>query len=203
MPSDPDSVSRLIDSISRHLISRARPVSSPIRTPNACQPFVDGKTRFTSQSVPGVSVKDYLARLYRLCELTPETLLVALIYVDRFLRGSAVPLTVFEVHRLLGVACVEAAKFHFDDFYDNVFYAKAVGIRLRELNSLEEELLEGMEYRMLVTEEDYQYCLNRLEAERCLQEEAASAIKGQCEQMQTEEDQSTSIPAVLQAARVC
>ena len=57
------------------------------------------KLKFTSQTVPKISIFDYLQRLYELCSMTKETLVACLIYLDRFVRRAQFKVTSHEIHR--------------------------------------------------------------------------------------------------------
>jgi hypothetical protein len=48
-----------------------------------------------------------------------------------------------------------AIKFNEDDFYENTFYSKVGGVDLLELNSLEQYLLESLDYKLYLNMEIY------------------------------------------------
>ena len=53
-------------------------------------------------------------------------------------------------------------KFYEDHYYDNAFYAKVGGIQCRDLNRLEVEMLERLDYDLNVPSEIYQRYLEDL-----------------------------------------
>ena len=46
-------------------------------------------------------------------------------------------------------------KYLHDEHYYNSYYARVAGIKLKELNTLEKNLLEEIEYKLFVTHEEY------------------------------------------------
>ncbi len=50
------------------------------------------------------------------------------------------------IHRLVITSVLLAIKFNEDDYYSNNHYAKIGGISLQELNTLEGELIEGLNW---------------------------------------------------------
>ncbi len=56
-------------------------------------------------------------------------------------------------------ALLLAIKYHEDHYYDNVYYAKVGGVTCRELNLLEIEMLNLLEYDLYVSQELYEHCL--------------------------------------------
>lgn len=112
---------------------------------------------FHSSTPPPISVQNYIKRLRKYFLCSDECFVHALVYIDRIGRTN-ISMTVSEltVHRLLFIAVMIAAKFHDDTFYSNSYYGKAGGLTLREVNLLEAVMLRGLNWRMLVTVQEYQ-----------------------------------------------
>ena len=53
-------------------------------------------------------------------------------------------------------------KFYSDDFYSNNYISFVGGIQLQEINFLEREFLQIIDYNVTVTEEEYQVTQHRL-----------------------------------------
>ncbi|WVQ80471.1 hypothetical protein IAT38_002576 [Cryptococcus sp. DSM 104549] len=107
----------------------------------------DALTRFHSRAAPGISVKDYLARIvkYTNCEKIP--LLSLLSYIDiTCLNLPTFTLSSLTVHRFLIASICAGSKAQCDVFCTNAHYAKVGGIRPAELNALERELLKVTEW---------------------------------------------------------
>ena len=86
---------------------------------------------------PSISVKDYLERLYKYTKISASTIVMILIYIDRFCNINKVKLTYSIIHKLILSSMVVAVKFNEDEYYPMKFYAKLGGISLIELNFLE------------------------------------------------------------------
>lgn len=114
------------------------------------------RTAFHSIRVPGVTIHDYLGRIFRFFHCSTECYVLALIYIDRLIKRA--PGTVVcqqNCHRLLITAMVLAAKNHDDTYYSNAFYAKVGGVPCAELNSLELRFLMTLGWRIHVAPEEY------------------------------------------------
>ena len=86
---------------------------------------------------PSISVKDYLEPLYKYTKISASTIVMILIYIDRFCNINKVKLTYSIIHKLILSSMVVAVKFNEDEYYPMKFYSKLGGISLIELNFLE------------------------------------------------------------------
>lgn len=112
--------------------------------------------RFHSSQLPSISIHDYIKRLRKLFLCSEECFVIALVYIDKICKNNAsVTVSDVTVHRLLVIAVVIAAKFHDDHFYSNKYYGKAGGLTTREINMLEALMLKGLNWRLLVTAQEY------------------------------------------------
>ena len=59
------------------------------------------------------------------------------------------------VHRLLLVMLMVAVKFLDDDYYNNEAFAKIGGVSKEEINALELEFLDFLDYDIWVCQEDF------------------------------------------------
>lgn len=66
----------------------------------------------------------YLARIRRYSKCSDACLVLTLVYVDRAIETKGLLLSALNIHRLIIVAVMLAAKFHEDLFYNNAFYAQ-------------------------------------------------------------------------------
>lgn len=65
---------------------------------------------------------------------------------------------------MLITSIVLAAKYNDDEFYKNIYYAKVGGIRLDEMNMLENQFATYLDYNFFVKAEDFNTYLQRLTA---------------------------------------
>ncbi|KAF1938176.1 cyclin-domain-containing protein [Clathrospora elynae] len=114
-------------------------------------PLQDGTlTRFHSRAPPGISIRDYLARLIVHATLSPPILLSMVYYVDKLCAMyPAFTISSLTVHRFLITAATVAAKGLSDSFWTNSLYARVGGVSVRELALLELEFLRKLDWRIV------------------------------------------------------
>ncbi|KAK0195197.1 cyclin-domain-containing protein [Armillaria mellea] len=111
-------------------------------------------TRFHSRSAPAISVVDYLRRITRFINVERSCLLVSLFYIDAICaRHPLFTLSSLTCHRFLITAIAVASKCLCDTFCTNALYAKVGGISVTELNILEREFLQMIDWRLMCTRE--------------------------------------------------
>ena len=91
-----------------------------------------------------------------------DTLILALIYIDRFCKKQNVLLTDFNVHRILFASIVIAIKYIEDKFYSNKYYCKIGGMDLDVLNKIEMKFLVGIGFDLYVEEKFFHMYKNKL-----------------------------------------
>jgi len=137
-----DPLVRALGSILEHMSSK-----SPESTSGSC---------FQCVSAPKVSITKYFTRIHKYFHCSDECFVIALAYIDRIVKNRAdVPFAPLTCHRLLLATCVVAAKFHDDTYVSNDHYAKVGGIELEELNALEAELLQLLDWKLYVCPREY------------------------------------------------
>jgi len=113
-------------------------------------------TPFHALRVPSISVVDYTARLLKYALCSKSVFLTALIYLERIGKTHpSMKITSLNVHRLLITSVMVAAKFWDDTFYTTSYYAKVGGISVSELNTLEIDFLFKLDFRLVVTKEEF------------------------------------------------
>ncbi|KAL0236771.1 hypothetical protein PCE1_000169 [Barthelona sp. PCE] len=116
---------------------------------------------FDSFEPPGISIYDYFDRIFQYCNASDEALIVSYVYLYR-LNAQSVPLTMYNIHRLMITAVMIAAKHTDDVFYTNRFYARVGGIDADELNRRELDFLFLLEFSLCVSENEFVKCLKHL-----------------------------------------
>lgn len=114
-----------------------------------------GSLTASRRTAPGISVLDYLHRLAKHATLSPPLLLSMVYYIDRLF--SAYPdftINTLTVHRFLITAAAVAAKGLSDSFWNNTTYARIGGLRVAELNLLELEFLQRVDWRIVPKPEE-------------------------------------------------
>eukprot|EP00759_Apiculatamorpha_spiralis_P003093 PhF_6_TR11515/c0_g1_i3/m.18428 len=112
---------------------------------------------FHSVSIPPITIRDYVARFARHSSCSPESLLIAILYMMRYVANlnNNVTLDPHSVHRLFITAVVLAIKGRDDVYYSNKYYAQIGGISNVELNALEVRMWTGLQREMWVDPEEF------------------------------------------------
>merc|ERR1712198_583981 len=107
----------------------------------------------------------------------PNSLVLALLYLDKLRKRNPDYLTTVSSADLFLVSLMVASKFlHDDGEEDEVFndeWASSGGIDTKELNRLEVKFLAAMDWRIFVDDAEFQTTLSRLEADIALREVTA------------------------------
>merc|ERR1711936_609808 len=107
----------------------------------------------------------------------PNSLVLALLYLERLRRRNPDYLTTVSSADLFLVSLMVASKFlHDDGEEDEVFndeWASSGGIDTKELNRLEVKFLAAMDWRIFVDDAEFQTTLSRLEADIAIREVTA------------------------------
>ena len=110
------------------------------------------KMIFTAKKIPNISIEDYLKRIQMYSNMEKSTLIISLIYIDRFCKIKNLTLTYYNIHRILLTAILISIKYNEDIFYDNQYYSEIGGIKLKELNLLEYNFAKIMNSNFFVNE---------------------------------------------------
>ena len=108
------------------------------------------KMCFSSDSIPGISIEDYLIRIQTYSNIEKNTLIVSLIFIDRLCKIANLTLTYYNIHRILFTSILLSIKYNEDNFYDNKFYSEIAGIKLKELNILEYTFTKMINFRFFI-----------------------------------------------------
>lgn len=110
----------------------------------------------TDKRAIDVSVIDEFTRLKSCFKCSNESLVLALVYMDRVLALEPdLAVGICQTRWLLVASILLAIKFLDDNYYNNVHYANISGLTLKELNTLEEWFLRLLDWRLFVREEEY------------------------------------------------
>lgn len=108
---------------------------------------------FMTKNIPSISIKDYLIRLSQYTKMNDSTIILILIYIDRFCNNNNISLSYRNIYKLILVAMVSAIKYNEDNFYSSEIYAKIGGLSLKELNYLEFHFLILIKFSLFIEKE--------------------------------------------------
>eukprot|EP01062_Namystynia_karyoxenos_P017779 TRINITY_DN16581_c0_g1_i1.p1 TRINITY_DN16581_c0_g1~~TRINITY_DN16581_c0_g1_i1.p1 ORF type:complete len:327 (+),score=106.73 TRINITY_DN16581_c0_g1_i1:111-983(+) len=106
---------------------------------------------YTSAVPPGVSLRDYLRRWARYTRCGSLAAVGAVMYIDRVCLRTGLVVSSVNVHRLLLAALTVSAKWQADVPFLNSYYAQVGGVTCAELNQLERQLLEDLDWSLVIT----------------------------------------------------
>ncbi|MHB1948300.1 MAG: cyclin [Gammaproteobacteria bacterium] len=101
-------------------------------------------TSFHSREIPSMTITSYLKRLAEYINVSSSALLVMMSIVKRIV----IPINPFTVHRLALTSLLLAHKQIDDQIYNNAMFANVGGIKTKELNQLERELLQALDHTL-------------------------------------------------------
>jgi hypothetical protein len=139
---------KVIDSISKTI---NRVIEKHKYLPNYLKIIHSQKNnKFSTSNIPKISINDYLNRIETYSEIEKNTLIIALIYIDKFCQMSNIILTPYNIHRILFCSILTSIKYNEDEIYEFKYYAKIAGISIKELKDLESEFLDSLNFSLYV-----------------------------------------------------
>ena len=111
---------------------------------------------FSANTIPNITIKDYLVRIQNYSEVERSTLILSLILIDRMCRKSGVLLTHYNIHRILFSSVLISIKYNEDSYFDNNFYSQIAGVKPNELKLLEYTFLEYNDFSIYVNDIEYE-----------------------------------------------
>ena len=114
------------------------------------------KDIFCGTKPPSISIHNFIKRFIKYTNLEKSTLIMSLIFLDRYTELTQIKINILNIHRLLITSIITAIKFNEDDYFENSYYAKIGGISAKECNFLELGYVKGVEYNLYVPEDVYE-----------------------------------------------
>ena len=121
------------------------------------------KMIFSANSIPGISIKDYLIRIQTYSCIEKSTLIISLILIDQICKKTNLILTYYNIHRILFGAILISIKYNEDSYYENKFYAEIAGVKLKEIKIIEYSILEIIDFNVFVDYKKYKQYQQYLE----------------------------------------
>jgi len=136
-----------LEALSCVLTHLASPLQCPMRL-----------TRFHSVRAPKLSIRQYLDRIAKHSCCSNECFVLCVLYIDRIVkRDPNFPICDLNIHRLLMTGIVVAAKFIDDVHYSNDYYGKVGGVKTKELNILEMEFLQLINWKLHASPQEFDH----------------------------------------------
>ena len=106
--------------------------------------------------LPGISLEDYIKRIYNSTKMNISTLIMSIIYIDRFCEYENYVISMNNIHKLLLSACLLSIKFNEDISISSKYYSEIAGIPVYDLNNLEFYLCVKLRFSLYVDYNLYQ-----------------------------------------------
>jgi len=116
--------------------------------------------RSSSGNLPPFSIERYVSRLITHAPCDKGCFLAALLYMDRLSEYADFVFNSKNIHRAYLVSLLLAAKFFHDQPYNNGAFASVGGVSLQELNTMELNFLAMVDYRVSVTQWEFNMYAN-------------------------------------------
>ena len=104
---------------------------------------------FETEEIPTISINKYIERIVKYTNCEENTLILSLIYLDKICLKN-INLTVYNIHKFVFSSILISIKFNEDKIYKNDYYAYIAGVSLKELNLMEHNFLQILDYQVFV-----------------------------------------------------
>ena len=111
---------------------------------------------FYISRLPAISIEDYINRIYKNTKMNISSLILSVIYIDRFCELNGYILSLKNIHRMLLTACLLSIKFNEDINVNTKYYANVAGIPVQDLNNLEFYFIVKLQFSLFVDFDNYQ-----------------------------------------------
>ena len=134
--------------------------SNKLRPPSKKEIFHN--ISFELKRIPLISLYDYFCRIIKYTKIKEDTLIYALIYIDR-INKNKLNITSYNIHKLSFIAIVLAAKYKEDNCLSKKIYSKIGGITVKEFEKKEIDFCSYINYRLYIKQslfEKYYFNIN-------------------------------------------
>ena len=118
--------------------------------------FISKDNLFYLEHLPNISFGDYILHLMKYTHISISTLILAVIYIDKFCEKFKYVLTFHNIYRIILIAIFISMKYNEDISVNANIYAQIAGICVEDLLNLELNICVALEFGFYVKEELYQ-----------------------------------------------
>ena len=109
---------------------------------------------FELKYIPDITKEDYIIRIINYSECEINTIISALIYIDR-LCVKGIKINQKNIFKILFTSILISIKNNEDLFYNNQFYSQIAGVKTKELIKLEYNFCVLMEFDFFIDEKEF------------------------------------------------
>ena len=118
--------------------------------------YISKDNIFYLEQLPNISFGDYILHLMKYTHINISTLILAVIYIDKFCEKFKYVLTLHNIHRIILISIFISMKYNEDCFVNANIYAQIAGVCTEDLLNLELNMCVALEFGFYVKEELYQ-----------------------------------------------
>ena len=111
---------------------------------------------FYLPKIPIISLDDYVRRLFIMTKMEISSLIISIMYIDRFCDKFDYVLNLYNIYKLILVTCLISIKYNEDIFIGTKQYSEIAGVSVRDLNILEYQMFVLLDYNLFIENEYYQ-----------------------------------------------
>ena len=100
--------------------------------------------------IPPISLSDYIKRLLKYSKMDISTLIISIIYIDRFIHKNKYVLSPNNIYRILLSACLLSLKFNQDISVNYKEYAEIASVTVEDLQNLESHMYFKLHFSLFV-----------------------------------------------------
>ena len=104
---------------------------------------------FYIQGQFSISIEEYINIIFKGTKMSLSTLIISIIYIDKFIELNGYILSLKNIHRILVASCLLSIKFN-EDTISTKYYSKIVGINDNDLNILELYFYIKLQFSLLI-----------------------------------------------------
>ena len=109
---------------------------------------------FYIQGQFSISIEEYINIIFKGTKMSLSTLIISIIYIDKFIELNGYILSLKNIHRILVASCLLSIKFN-EDIISTKYYSKIVGINDNDLNILELYFYIKLQFSLLIDYDCY------------------------------------------------
>ena len=111
---------------------------------------------FYLRVIPNISLVDYIKRLVKYTKMSISTLILSIIYIDKFCEKYKYVLSFNNIYRLLLISVLISIKFNEDIMVNTKTYSKIAGVSINDLNFLEYQMCIALDFSFNVKDDYFQ-----------------------------------------------
>ena len=117
--------------------------------------IIDEKDPLYSNKIPKIKIEEYITRFFTFSKIEISTLILAYIYIKRFIDKEKYIISFRNIFRLIMSCIILAIKFNENKVYKNSFYAKVGGFDVDDLNNLEYNIFSRLDFNLRVLDIEF------------------------------------------------